>query len=73
MINCRSVRNKGPTIADIVSSRSLDLLVITKTHIRSTDTNSLLHSITPSGYKLCHRPGAHGLGGGVGFFVNHNI
>ena len=22
---------------------------------------------------MCHRPRAHGLGGGVGFFVNHNI
>ena len=32
VINCRSVRNKGPTIADIVSSRSLDLLGITETH-----------------------------------------
>ena len=73
VINCRSVRNKGPTIADIVSSRSLDLLSITETHIRSNDTDSLLRSITPSGDKLCHRPHAHGHGGGVGFFVNHNI
>ena len=44
-----------------------------ETHIRSTDTDSLLRSITPSGYKLCHRPRAHGHGGGVGFLVNHNI
>ena len=67
-INCRSVKNKGPTIADIVPSQSLDLLNITETHIRSTDTDSLLRSITPSGYKLCHRPPAHGCGAGVGFF-----
>ena len=73
VINCRSVRNKGPTIADIVSSRSLDLLSITETHIRPNKTDSLLRSITPSGYKLCHRPHAHGRSGGVGFFVNHNI
>ena len=73
VINCRSVRNKGPTIADIVSSRSLDLLSITETHIRSNETDSLLRSITPSGYKLCHKPRAQGRGGGVGFFVNHNI
>ena len=33
VINCCSVRNKGPTIADIVSSQSLDLLSITETHI----------------------------------------
>ena len=73
VINCQSVRNKGPTTADIVSSRSLDLLVITETHIRPTDTDSLLHSVMPPGYKLCHRPHTHGLGGGISFFVNHNI
>ena len=33
----------------------------------------LLHSITPVGFKLCHRPSFYGLDGGVGFFVNHNI
>ena len=54
-----------------MSSQSLDLLVITKTHIRPTD--SLLHSITPPGYKLCNRLHTHGLGGGVSFLVNHNI
>ena len=32
-------------------------------------TDSLLHSITPFGYKLCYRPRVHSLG----FFVNHNI
>ena len=64
VINCHSVRNKGPTIADIVSSRSLDLLSITETHIQSTDTNSLLSSVTPSELKLCHTPHAHGRGGG---------
>ena len=36
-------------------------------------TDSLVRSITPPGYKLCHRPRAHSLSGGVGFFVNHNI
>ena len=56
-----------------MSSRSLDLLSITETHIISNETDSLLRSITPSGYKLCHRPRAHGRGGGVGFFVNNNV
>ena len=59
--NCRSFRNKGSTFSDIVSSRSLDLLVITETYIRPTD--SLFRSITPPEYKLCHRTHAHGLGG----------
>ena len=63
---CRNVKTFPTT-------RSLDLLSITETHIRSNETDSLLHSITPSGYKLCHRPRAHGRVGDVGFFVNHNI
>ena len=65
VINCRSVRNKGPTIADTMSSWSLDLLVITETHIRPTD--SLLHSITLLGYKLCHRPRSQGWVGVLAF------
>ena len=56
-----------------MSSWSLDLLVIAETHIRPNDTDSLLCSITPPGYKLCYRPHTHGLVGGVGFLVNHNI
>ena len=64
VINCQSDRNKGLTIANIVSSRSLDLLVLTEMHIRPTYIESLLHLITPRRYKLCHRPCAHSLGGG---------
>ena len=41
VIHCRSFRNKGPTIADIVSSQSLDLLVIAETHIRPNNTTRL--------------------------------
>ena len=42
-------------------------LAMTGAHIRLTDNDSLLHSITPVGYNLCHRPRAYGLSGGVGF------
>ena len=72
VINCRSV-SCHPTIANTVRSRLLDLLVITDIHVRPTNTGSLLSSITPPGYKLCHRPHAHSLGEGVNFLVNHNI
>ena len=46
---------------------------MTETHIRPTDNDSFLHSITPAGFKLCHRLRSHGFGGGVGFFLNENI
>ena len=73
IVNCRSVRNKGPIISDIMSTHSLSLLAMTETHIRPTDNDSFLHSITSAGFKLCHRLRSHGLGGGVGFFLNENI
>ena len=71
--NCRSVRNKGPMISDVVFSHSLDILSLVETHICPTDTDCLLQSITPPFYKLCQRPRAHGLGGGVGFLINSSL
>ena len=55
-----------------MSTHSLSLLAMTETHIRPTDNDSF-HSITPAGFKLCHRLCSHGFGGGVGFFLNENI
>ena len=34
VLNARSVRNKGPLLADMVSSNDLDFLCLTKTHNR---------------------------------------
>ena len=63
LANCRSVRNKGPMLADIVSNHSLDIVALVETHIRPNDTDNMLSSITPPTYKLCHRPRTKGLGG----------
>ena len=71
--NCRSVRNKAPMISDVVFNHSLDILSLVETHIRPTDTDCLLQSITPPSYKLCQRPRAHGSGGGVGFLINSSL
>ena len=73
MVNCRSVRNKGPCINYTVTVHSVDILAVTETHIRQEETDSLLHSITPTGFKFCHKPRIHGRGGGVGFFINKAI
>ena len=72
-VNCRSVRNKGPCINDTVTVHSVDILAVTETHICQEDTDSLLHSITPTGFKFCHKPRIHGRAGGVGFFINKAI
>ena len=34
VLNTRSVRNKGPLLADIVASNDLDILCLTETHVR---------------------------------------
>ena len=73
VVNCRSVRNKGPSILDIMTTDSISILAMTETQIRPSDNDSFLRSITPVGFTLCHRPRPHGLGGGVGFFVIENI
>ena len=56
--------NPGP-----VASHSFDFLCLTETHIRTTDSDSFLHSLTPDGFSLIHRPRSTGISGGVGFFI----
>ena len=56
VVNCRSVRNKGPSISDMMSTDSFSILAMTETHIRPSDNDSFLRSITPAGFTLCHRP-----------------
>ena len=41
----------------------LDVHCLMETHVRSSDTDGLLCSVTPPRHRLC------GIGGGVGFFV----
>ena len=67
-VNCQSVRNKRQYINDTVN-----ILAVIETHIRREDTDSLLYSITLTGFKFCHKPCIHGQGGGVGFFINKVI
>ena len=43
VVNCRSVRNKGPCINDTVTVHSVNILAVTETHIHRED--SLLHLI----------------------------
>ena len=68
-VNARSIRNKGPLLADTIASHAFDFLCLTETHIRATDSDSFLRSLTPDGFTLIHRPHSSGIGGGVGFFI----
>ena len=69
VVNTRSVRNKGPLLADIVALNDLDILCLTETHVRPSDSDSFLRSITPADYTFPQRPRPSAIGGGVGFFI----
>ena len=68
-MNCHSIRNKGPLIGDTIVSNNLDILALAETHVKISNTDSLLKSVTPSGFQLIHSPRATGRGGGVGFLT----
>ena len=69
VLNARSVRNKGPLLADMVASNDLERLCLTETHIHSFDSDSFLWSITPPDFTFPHMPRPSGIAGGVGFFI----
>ena len=69
VLNARSIRNKGPHLADMVASNDLLFLCLTETHIRPFDSDSFLRSVTPSDFIFPHKPRPSGIGGGVGFFI----
>ena len=65
-VNCRSIRNKGPLLHDLIQHSDLDILGLVETHIRPTDTDGLLNSLTPLNYNLIQKPRYSGLVGSVG-------
>ena len=71
-VNVRLIRNKGPLLSDTIAFHAFDLLCLTETHIRTTDSDSFLRSLTPDGFSLIHRPRSTGIGGGVGFFIRES-
>ena len=60
VLNARSVRNKGPLLADMVAKNDFDFLCLTETHIRPFDSDSFLWCITPPDFIFI---------GVVGFFI----
>ena len=71
VVNCRSVRNKGPMINDMISAHCI--LIITETHIRPNDIDALLKSVTPAYFKFHHKPRQNRRGGVVGFLIRNGV
>ena len=72
-INARSMRNKAASLADMVISRKIDILAITETWLKPSDTLSCPSDLTPPGFSLLHKPRPHGRGGGVGFLISNKF
>ena len=51
-VHCRSIRNKGPLLHDLIQCNNLDILGLVETHITPTDTDGLLNCLTPLNYNL---------------------
>ena len=66
-VNCRSMRNTGPLLQDLIKGGDLDILGLVETHIRPNDTDGLLSSLTLADYNFIQKPRCTGQGGGVGF------
>lgn len=72
-VNARSMRDKAPSLSDLVLSGSLDILGITETWLSPKDTAACLADITPSGYSLHQIPRVGRSGGGVGLFISDSF
>ena len=72
-LNARSIKNKATSLADMVSSRKIDILAITETWLKPSDTLSCLSDLTSPEFSLLHKPRPHGRGGGVGFLISNEF
>ena len=73
VLNTRSVPNKGPLLADIVTSHDLDFVCLTETHVHLLDTDSYLRSVTPSDFVFLQRHHFSVTSGGVFSLVKCSI
>ena len=69
VLNATSIRNKGPHLAGIVTSQDFDSLCHTKTHVRLSNTDGFLQSVTLPDFVFCQRPCPSGISGSVVFVI----
>jgi len=64
LLNCQSSRNKCDDIADLITTNNIDILVITETWLKTSGDESIIATLTPSGYRF-HQFARQSRGGGV--------
>ena len=72
-LNVRSLRNKTSAFSDFVLSNDLDIVGVTETWLRPSDTQGLMDEITPAGFQLHQVPCENKKGGGVAVLVRNDI
>ena len=62
LLNVSSAQNKPSLIADFIVENELDVLALTETWLKDTDSNQsrTVSEMTPSGYKCLHVPRSRG-------------
>ena len=56
-LNCRSVKNKALSIADLVTSRNIDILALTETWLGTSIDAQVLFELVSPGYDILHVAG----------------
>jgi len=64
-LNCRSVKNKALSIADLVTSRNIDILAFTETWLGIFIDAQVMFELVPTGYDILHVARPDKRGGGV--------
>ena len=72
LLNTRSLRNKMSAFSDFVLSNDLDIIGLTETWLRPSDTQGLMDERTPAGFQLHHVP-RRNKKAGVTVFVRNDI
>ena len=74
ILNCRSVSNKTIAIADLITSRDVDIMAITESWLGTVIDKQILRELVPKGYSISHVPRASGCkGGGVALIFKNSI
>ena len=68
--NIRSIRESTAFLIDLLISKTIDILAITETRLRSQDTVACIAGIFPPDYASYHRPHLVGRGGDIGFLIS---
>ena len=73
LLNTRSLCCKTSGFNKFVSSNDIDIIGVTETWLRPSDTQDLIDGIIPAGFQLHHVPRRNKKGGGVAIFVRNDI